>query len=424
MKILLKYIYSYLLLPLLILIASIMSVFKAKYRKSFFQRFYVISKLRTYLQSNQNHKKNILIHCASMGEFEHIKPLIVKLSESSSNAIILTFFSPSGYEHVKEFSGVDLILYLPFDFPGLWRIFYQLLNPAFSIISKHDAWPNQIWIANECNIPVFLVNASLNEKSSRIKGIARLLFNEVYKAFDQIYAISESNKKNFETHFKNIHVRSIGDTKFDQVVLRKQQSESSILIPENWLADKLILIFGSVWSEDMVHLKESIKKILTNNKSVKIIIAPHQPDDDHINEIKSFFYDAEITLFTDKSFPNNTRILIINTVGVLADLYKYAHVAYVGGSFKQGIHNVMEPAIYGIPVLYGPHYTNSYDAIHLLKNKGGLQIKNHNEALQTFNNLIADKNYRNRLGKNALNFALNNTGVSDKLIQQWQKYLK
>ena len=107
-----------------------------------------------------------------MGEFEHVKPLIAKLSESKSNAIIVTFFSPSGYEHVKKFSGVDLILYLPFDFPGIWKKFYQLLNPAFLIISKHDAWPNQIWIANECNIPVFLVNASLNEKSSRIKTLA------------------------------------------------------------------------------------------------------------------------------------------------------------------------------------------------------------------------------------------------------------
>jgi 3-deoxy-D-manno-octulosonic-acid transferase len=424
MKIIIKIVYSYILLPLAVIVFGLFSLFKAKYRKSFIERFYVISKLQSYLKLKRESNKYILIHCASMGEFEHIKPLIAKLSEYPSRGIILTFFSPSGYEHIVKFNGVDLILYLPFDFPGLWRRFYQHLNPVFIIISKHDAWPNQIWIANEHNIPVFLVNASLNEKSSRVKGSARILFNEVYKAFDQIYAISESDMKNFETYFKNVNVKTIGDTKFDQVVLRKKQAENTIHIPDNWISDNLVIIFGSIWPEDLIHLKTPIKNILARYKFIKIIIVPHQPDDNQINEIKSFLTEESTTLFTNNSFPNDKRALIINTVGVLADLYKYADIAYVGGSFKQGIHNVMEPAIYGIPVVYGPQHKNSHDAIHLLKREGALQILNHDQALYTFNKLIEDKKYRNKLGKNALDFALSNTGVSEKLIQQWLKYLK
>lgn len=424
MKTVIKYLYSYLLLPLLVFIAGTLSILNAKNRKSFFKRFNITSQLQEYLESQPDKKNYVLIHCASMGEFEHIKPLIVKLSENISNAIVLTFFSPSGYEHVKKYTGVNLILYLPFDFPGQWRKFYRLLNPALIIISKHDAWPNQIWIANECKIPIFLVNASLNDKSSRIKGLARVLFNEVYKAFDHLYAVSDLDKELFENNFSDINVKTLGDTKFDQVVLRKKQSHKSILIPEEWLKNKLVLIFGSVWPEDLIHINEPIQGILTEYKFVKIIIAPHQPDEGYINEIISFFKENEITRFTENRFTKNTRVLIVDIVGILADLYKYAHIAYVGGSFKQGIHNVMEPAIYGIPVIYGPRYTNSYDAIQLLKNKGSLQIIDKNEVLKIYRQLITDTNYRNQLGENALSFALNNTGVSDKLIRQWQKYLK
>ena len=424
MKKIIKIIYSYLLLPLLVLAAGLTSLFKSKYRKALIGRFYIISKLKSYLKSQENVKKYILIHCASMGEFEHIKPLIARLSENPANAIILTFFSPSGYEHVQEYKGIDLILYLPFDFPCIWRKIYKQLDPVFVIISKHDAWPNQIWVANEKKIPIFLVNASLDEKSSRIKGLARLLFKEVYKSFDQIYAVSESDKNIFETYFENVKVQNIGDTKFDQVVLRKKQSESTIHIPENWIADNLVLIFGSVWPEDLLHLKRPIKKLLTSYKSIKIIIVPHQPDETHLNEIKQFLTDESTSLFTNKSFSNDKRVLIINTVGVLADLYKYADIAYVGGSFKQGIHNVMEPAIYGIPVIYGPQHTNSHDAIHLLKKEGALQILNQEQAFDIFHKLIEDETYRKELGNNALDFALSNTGVSDKLIQQWHQYLK
>jgi len=423
MKTILKILYSYVVLPLILFIAVFVSIFNKKYRKAFWGRFSVLSRLKNYIIEQPTGKRNILIHCASMGEFEHIKPLIARLSDDPSNSIILTFFSPSGYEHVKKYAGIDLILYLPFDFPGTWRKIYQILKPVFLIISKHDTWPNQIWMANKFNIPVFLVNASLNEKSSRIKGLARVLFNEVYKSFDKIYAVSEADKKTFETHFENISVQAIGDTKFDQVVLRKKQSEKTVHIPDEWVSQKLVLIFGSVWPEDLAHLKQPIKDLLKKNISVRIIIVPHQPDTGHINEIKQFLTDEATSLFTNKSFSDEKRVLIINTVGVLADLYKYADIAYVGGSFKQGIHNVMEPAIYGIPIVFGPEYRNSNDAVQLLQREGALLIQNQNQALNCFDKLINDKNYRAQLGKNAQKFALSFTGVSVKLIEQWHSYL-
>lgn len=424
MRPIIKFIYSFILLPIVIIIAGILSFFKKSYRRAFFERFKVISKLRKFVQSNGNQGKKILIHCASMGEFEHIKPLISKISEFSSNQIILTFFSPSGYENISNYNGVSLIIYVPIDFPGIWRKFYDILNPALLIISKHDAWPNQIWIANGKNIPVFLVNASLNEKSSRIKYPARILFNEVYQAFDQIYAISESDCNLFKEHYKNIHVKAFGDTKFDQVVSRKKKSENKSLIPDQWLSTETVLIMGSVWPEDLIHLKQPLIYLLKTHKNFKMIIAPHQPDEKHLNEIKTFLQNVPFSLFTDNTYPQDSRILIVNTIGILADLYRYADIAYIGGSFKQGIHNVMEPAIYGLPVIYGPVYTNSYDAIQLLQKNGALLTRNKEEAFQTLNKLIENPGYRKQLGNNALEYALSHTGVSEKLVAQWQKYFQ
>jgi len=235
MRCLLQFTYTVLIMPLLFFMACITGIFSGKIRKFVLERFKVIKKLKQYKASQQKEKNYILIHCASMGEFEHIKPLITKLSSSPKNAIIVTFFSSSGYENVKEYSGVDLILYTPFDFPGQWKKFYDILKPKFLIISKHDAWPNQIWAADKQKIPIFLVNASLNENSSRIKGLAKILYNEVYRSFSRIHAVSESNKANFEKHFKNINVDATGDTKFDQVSLRRKHSEQIKYIPESWL---------------------------------------------------------------------------------------------------------------------------------------------------------------------------------------------
>ena len=423
MRILIQLIYSFLVLPIIFILIGLVSIINRKYRKAFLERFSVLSTIEKFLTENQGLNKKILIHCASMGEFEHIKPLIMKLSKKTKVSLIVSFFSPSGYEYVKSFPGVDLIIYTPFDFPGQWRKFYSLLKPKIIIVSKHDAWPNQIWIAKRYKIPIYLVNASLAEKSSRIKGLAKIFFKQVYRTFDEVYAISESDKKRFEKNFPGANVLHVGDTKFDQVLIRKEMSLEKNLIDTNWLKDQLIFLFGSVWPEDIEHIKYPIKNLLGRFKEIKVILVPHQPEDHFIKEMAEFYENEEMILFKDKNFKSTARILIINTIGVLPDLYKHAHIAYVGGSFKQGIHNVMEPAIYGIPVLYGPVYKNSYEAIKLLENKGSQVINNENEASASMTKLVEQKDYREMIGKNAQNFALGNTGATEKILDRWERYL-
>lgn len=418
--------YSFLILPLLILVAGIIGIFNRKYRRALLQRLKTLDLVEQFLKTAEisEDTKRIIIHCASMGEFEHIKPLIKKLHEAGNNSVFITFFSPSGYEHITSFPGVSLIVYQPLDFAVTWRKFYHLIKPSMLIISKHDAWPNQVWVAEEKHIPTFLVNASLPVNSSRTGPISRKLFCLIYKSFTGIYAISKEDAQRFKNILKIPNVIPVGDTKFDQVINRKNQSRNIHIIDTHWLKGNLILLLGSVWPEDIIHLNEGVKSLLHQYHNLKVVIVPHQPKKELIEHLKNYFRSLGVAVFSDSPYPVSSRVLIIDKVGILADCYKYAHIAYVGGSFKQGIHNVMEPAVYGLPVLFGPKHQNSFEAVQLTNRGGGIPVHNADEAFRNISDLIKDESYRQKTGQHALTFALENSGAVEKLLKHWEKYLK
>jgi 3-deoxy-D-manno-octulosonic-acid transferase len=426
MKRIIQWSYSLLIFPLILSVVGIISIIDRKYRRALLQRFKTLHLIKEFLDTTEIPESNnrIIIHCASMGEFEHIKPLIQQLHKAGNNTVIITFFSPSGYEHVKSFPGVAFIVYQPLDFAGTWRKFYQLIKPSLLIISKHDAWPNQVWVAQEQQIPTFLVNASLSANSSRAGLVARKFFRLIYESFTGIYAISQRDAQRFESLLKIKNVIPVGDTKFDQVINRKNQSQNVQIIDERWLQNDLILLLGSVWAEDLIHLNEAVNSLLQHYPDLKVIIVPHQPQEGLINHLKNYFQPMGVALFSENHYPASSRVLIIDKVGILADCYKYAHIAYVGGSFKQGIHNVMEPAVYGLPVLFGPRHQNSFEAIQLNQLGGGITVHNTDEAFRNLSALVNDEKFRQKTGNHALTFALENSGAVDKLLKYWEIYLK
>jgi 3-deoxy-D-manno-octulosonic-acid transferase len=423
MKKLIQIIYSYLTLPILFLMTFFIALLNRKVRNAVVERFKINNKINDYLQKSTGEEKRIIIHCASMGEFEHIKPLIQKLSNIEKISIIVTFFSPSGYDNVKQFDGVSLIIYIPFDFVHSWKKLLNSIKPAMMIISKHDAWPNQVWVTKNQNIPIFLVNASLNENSSRIQGLAGFIYRYIYPEFDAIYCVSNGDKRRFEENFPGTNAVKTGDTKFDQVYLRKEMSKERKLIPNEWFEDHLVFLLGSIWPEDFGIFKNTLPVILNEYDHLKYIIVPHQLNSEFIENILTAFNNIQDINFFSDDFKNSSRILIIDRIGILADLYKYADFAYVGGSFKQGIHNVMEPAIYGLPVLYGPNHKNSYDAVKLLENNGSKIIVNENDVVVELKHLIENLDYRDSLGQKALKFAQQNTGTTERLIEMWKSIL-
>ena len=422
-KIIWEKIYSFIILPLMFLVVHLAAVFSKQVREGLFPRRKSIAELEKWLDDKDKSKKFVLFHAASMGEFEHIKPLLFNLKEKYGTINILTFFSPSGYKHVKDTPGLDFFLYMPFDFSWHWRKLYKILNPSLLIISKHDVWPMQIWQAKEMDIPIYLVNASLPEKSSRTRPFIKSFLKHVYRDFSKIFTISEEDAQRFSEHYPRCSVQVMGDTKYDQVMLRRNEALKKEILPENWYKDKWIFLAGSIWPEGEKQLMPGLMNLIEKNEHVNLIIVPHEPTEKFVSDFEEKLSKWGVRRLTQHKNDFTERILIVDTIGQLADLYQYASAAYVGGSFKQGVHNVMEPAIYGIPVMFGPVHENSYEAIQLAKSEGGIVFENENQAKEILAKLISDESFRESTGKKALDMAQNNIGATEKILDYWKSLL-
>lgn len=415
-----KILYRYIIFPLIFIGAHIYALFSSRIRRGLFPRYQSVSDMTQWIEKNHPRNKIILFHAASLGEFEHIKPLLYHFKTDFSTINIVTFFSPSGYQHVNKSDDLDFFIYMPFDTRNNWIKIYNLLKPELIIVAKHDVWPNHIWTAQELKIPIYLINASLTENSTRTRPLVRNFLQAVHQAFDKIFAISEEDGQRFEISYPGSKVEVIGDTKYDQVVYRKKAAEKQKLLPATWGNKRFTIIAGSTWPEDEEHLFPALKNIIINHDFVNLILIPHQPDDKAIRAQLNYFKDWEIALFSNREQIGSKRIIVIDVVGYLASLYYYANAAYVGGSFRQGVHNIMEPAIFGIPVLYGPVHKNSYEAIKLAQQHGGIIVNNAAEIQNWFEKFIKDSDLCKAIGEQVEKFVLSNTGATKRLLDNWK----
>lgn len=415
--------YSYIFLPMLIGIVAIISIFSPKIRKGFLPRLKSVSRIKKYAEQIEGSHRVVLVHAASMGEYEHIRPVLEELKKNFDTLNIVSFFSPSGYENVKPNPALDFTFYTPPDFQRNWRKIYELLRPKMIIVSKHDVWAGMIWQARNKQIPVYLVNASVSESSSRLRPLVKHFLQNVYRQFNRIFTITEEDKQRFEKQFKLSNIDLLGDTKYDQVLLRKENALSTKILPEWWDDQRQVFLAGSIWPEDERHLLPALKDCLHTEKDLKLILVPHQPTVKAVERLKKSFAEFSCQTFTDIADNSKPRVLIIDAVGYLAGLYKYASVAYVGGSFQQGIHNTMEPAIYGIPVMYGPVHRNSSEAIAFAGDNGGIVVQNSQAIKDWTLRLLQDQSLMKEKGAKSYNFSSNKTGATKKLIEQWRSLL-
>lgn len=415
--------YRYLINPVFLFLVHIVAMFNKKVRSGIKNRRRVNEKLEAWLDTIRDNDKRILFHAASLGEFEHIKPLLSSIKKQYNTKNIVTFFSPSGYENAELNPGMDYKTYVPMESIGSWKKFYKKLKPEIIVIAKHDVWPGQIWAAQLLGIPIYLINASLAASSSRANFVTRKFLRAVYRPITQICAISEQDKKHFNDAFHLNNVEFLGDTKYDQVVFRKLAAQKQNLLPEKWFKNSKIIVAGSIWPEDAVHLFPALISLLKQTDNWKVIIVPHQPTDVFIDKIENHFKKFKPGKFSNRNEIEDERILVVDAIGYLAGLYHYAKIAYVGGSFRQGIHNTMEPAIFGIPVLYGPVHHNSYEAEQLANGNGGIVVNNTRELTSRIMDIVLDKESREVLGKKAFTYASANTGATEKLLKMWKNIL-
>ncbi len=411
-----KFLYNIFLLLYSISI-RVVSVWNPKAKKWVNGRKNIFALINSKLQTPNS--KLIWMHCASLGEFEQGRPLLEELRNKNPNLkIVLTFFSPSGYEVMKDYKGADYIFYLPMDSPVNAKKFLDALQPSLVLWVKYEYWFYYLDELNQRQIPAILVSGIFRKSQPFFKWYGGI-WKKMLESFTHIFVQNSASMQLLETiNFKE-NVSINGDTRFDRVL---EISNNFIPVPliAEFCSNSLVIVAGSTWEEDEIELLHFVKM----HPEIKFIIAPHEIDDENLNDVRkkipdSIFYSEWLdSHFHVTERPSKTNVLIIDNIGMLSRIYKYATIAYVGGGFgADGVHNVLEPAVYGKPVIFGPVYEKFDEAIGLVSAEGGTSIDGPISLEEVFNKLLHDEPERRRGGDAAKKYVESNAGASKKIIQ-------
>lgn len=363
---------------------------------------------------NQN---TIWFHAASLGEFEQARPIIEEVKNNYKNyKILVTFFSPSGYEIRKNYNLADVICYLPLDSNSNAKKFVEIVNPKMAIFVKYEFWPNFLKELKNKNSTTILISGILREKQVFFKWYGQFMRN-VLNYFNHFFVQDKNSKKLLESiNFKNVTIA--GDTRFDRVS-RILTQDNSINFINEFKENKYTIVAGSTWIQD----EELIVDYINNHASAeeKFIIAPHNIKTDAILELQNSIEKATI-LYSKKENKEltNYQVFIIDTIGILTKIYAAADIAYVGGGLKTGLHNILEPATFGIPVVIGNKYDKFKEAEDLVAANGCISISNQQEFTEVLLKLKTDPDFRKESGAINSNYIQENLGATKKIMN----YLK
>ena len=355
----------YLLLSPFIYLLLLLSIpFNKKIRTHFFEQKKEFQKIL-----NQKIETPIIIHAASAGEFEQIKPILRE--RDKTNHVIQTFFSPTIYNKEKKSNLFTLCCYHPFDFPWSAFYFFYNLKPAKYIINRHDIWPHHIVIAKLLGINVIYINANLKSDSSRIRLLFKHFHKWLFKKMDTIIVPSKNIQNRFNDFFDIKNTQVLQDTRYFQI--QHRINKNLFPIP-NWIKNDNNIILGSIDIKDWRIIKESL--LFIKNEGLKLIIVPHEIDENFISKILIDLKEHHFAIkrLNDIKNEEDFDIIIYDKVGDLLDLYKYGNLAYVGCGFSDGVHNVLEPALQGCFVSYGPNTSLLDEAIQLDNSQLGKKI--------------------------------------------------
>ncbi|OOV20074.1 3-deoxy-D-manno-octulosonic acid transferase [Flavobacterium sp. LM4] len=358
--------------------------------------------------------KTIWFHSASLGEYEQGLPVIEKIKERyPTHKIIVTFFSPSGYEVRKNNNVADITIYLPLDTKSNAKQFLKLTHPELVFFIKYEFWLNYLKELEKLKTPTYLISGIFRDNQMFFKWYGGF-YRKALKTFTYFFVQNENSKQKIESiGFQNVIVA--GDTRFDRVNAILERDNSLEFI-ETFKNNQPTIVIGSSWPKDEVLLAEYINEAPEN---VKFIIAPHNIKTEQIENLKNAITKKTV-LFSEKEnkILTDYTVFIINTVGLLTKIYSYGTIAYVGGGFgNPGIHNILEPATFGIPIVIGPNYSKFAEAIELVKLGGCTTISNTENLKHAFNQLLSDNNFLEEKGKICQSYIQNNKGATNTIIK-------
>jgi 3-deoxy-D-manno-octulosonic-acid transferase len=366
------------------------------------------------------HEDVVWFHAASLGEFEQGRPVIEAFRETFPRyKILLTFFSPSGYELRKNYEGADYIFYFPMDKPRNARRFIRIFKPKLAVFIKYEYWYNTIRELSKNKIPLFFISAIFRKEQYFFKPGTKWFRNQLQKVTG--FMVQDQTSSDLLHSIHIYHHQISGDTRFDRV-LKIAHEKVDFPVIQQFTNHSEVMVCGSTWPAD----EDILRAYLKQNQKIKMILAPHKIDAEHIQEIRKKFNAFHPVLYSEtKKTPVNekSRVLIIDTLGILSYLYRFGQVAYVGGGFGSGIHNLLEAAVYGIPVIFGPHYKPFREAHDLLENGGGFTIQDKKSFFAVADRLFQQADFRIQAGQAAKQYVEKEAGATFRIIEKFKEYL-
>lgn len=422
------FIYNKIVLPLLFFFYK-----KVKKNNSkFLEREEAIDALWHYFQDIPYFKKVIWIHSASMGEFEQIKPVIEELRKNRDYLyIVASFFSPSGYNNQKNYTFVDKVCYMPLDTIENAERFVEAINPDIAIFVRYEIWRNHLLALKKRDIPAVLVNATLpTNKFYRQCTFTRFFLRDNLNLFNLILTSGSRHTDYFVQLNLKCEVRTLTDTRFDRIVQKVKESTTDEVLDSRIFDEKeIIIIAGSIWEQDEKFLLPAIDKVRRDiDAHIKVVYVPHEPTESHIENLSALIPAHALSSRIRECLKDKGckwvhekllgKDIIVDEIGYLLGLYKYGHIAYIGGGFGEGIHSVAEPAGFGLPIISGPNLSKSTDAQLLNKTKALKIINNEKELADWLKFLILNNDFRKEYGRIAKEYVYNSAGSSKIVVDR------
>ncbi|MDX2129103.1 MAG: glycosyltransferase N-terminal domain-containing protein [Chloroherpetonaceae bacterium] len=434
-----------LLFPLFRLIVRILALYSPKINNSLSAREHLFESLEKKLLAfrNQTNKNlpTIWFHAASVGEFEQARPIIEKLKETDEFLLVITFFSPSGYEARKNYPDA-IVCYLPEDSILNAKRFIDIIKPEIAVFMRYDVWFNHLFYAKKSGAKTCLLAATLNPEGYYFKPILKHFYKALFDMFDVIGTSSESDYQAFHSYqFSDEKISLTGDPRIDQVIIRSQKNDQKKFQFESFFLKRWVFVAGSTWPKDEAFILEAVAKNLSKleEKKFSLIIVPHEINALKINELLKKCRQkgltpkliSQLNTIGEEGFSEGqtaANVLIIDEIGYLFELYALAKAAYVGGGFGVHIHNILEPAVYGIPVIWGKKCHKAHEAGILEKIGGGVRLSEYETALLLFEksllSLVANEEERISMGKNGREYVFSQFGAAERSAKIIQSFLR
>jgi 3-deoxy-D-manno-octulosonic-acid transferase len=422
--------YNIVVVPFTYLLARMVGVFNLKVRENLQAREGHFRQVVVKSRELKDDRPKVWFHCASMGEYEALVPLLELIRQAGTCQVILTFFSTSGLNHFRDYHLIDLVAFAPLDFRKDVRRFLDLINPDIFVVTKHDIWPNTVWETSRQGIPSLLINGNFHPGTLRLKPLFRNFFHNVFAHFETILPVTSAAADMFHQLLPaHRGIAEPGETRYDRVLQRLQISrDQQDSIPAAFCEGNFVFIAGSTWPPGQERLLTACNEIFKLYPHFRLIMVPHEPLPAVITKLEATLAQLQLTTIrysnlNENTTANETRVIIVDKVGLLAGLYRYADAAYVGGGFTTGVHSVIEPAAFSVPVMFGPRYGVSAEATQLLVDGGGFTVKTAAEIESLVSGWLREPQQCIQAGAAALAVVKRNSGTTTRIHELLKTHL-